>query len=298
MSGQPAMRRLSGRSHRVYECTRPDGAAWIMRLADPGRSRFTVESKVIEHCAAKGIPVPTIAYTGTEEADGTLIAVMAQVKAKGITITQLAERAGAGPARRLVRQAGELLAGIHEIVTSGYGPVDGELAGPAPTFADWFVDGLADKAGAALRIARDARPLIEQASHLLTAHRAILDTCQPSLAHGDYSPDNILSDGQAITAVIDWESAKSGPPGLDIGWWDCFFDSELLPAQLLVAGFQQVRPLDEPSLSALRHLCVLRVMIGHFSWTMSVHDHAGVATAAERIREEVESAKTWSLAVW
>jgi aminoglycoside phosphotransferase (APT) family kinase protein len=296
MTGHPIVQRLGGRSHRVYECAAPDGAAWIMRLADPDRSRFAVEARVIEHCAGKGIPVPEIAYTGSEvAADGEVVALMAQAKAKGLTITKLAEKEGPELAHRLVRQAGELLAAIHDIATSGYGLIDGDLSGPASTFSDWFIDGLAHKIEAALRIAQDPRPLIEQASNLLAAHRTILDTCTPSLAHGDYSPDNILSDGKTITAVIDWESAKSGPPGQDIGWWDCFFDSELHPTRSLVAGYRQVRPLDEPFTTAMRHLCVLRVMIGHFSWTMSVNDHAGIALAVERLQKEVASSADWRL---
>lgn len=44
------------------------------------------------------------------------------------------------------------------------------------------------------------------------AHRDFLDTGGPGLVHGDFRPENLLVDAEGrLTAVIDWEAAKSGP---------------------------------------------------------------------------------------
>jgi hygromycin-B 4-O-kinase len=49
-----------------------------------------------------------------------------------------------------------------------------------------------------------------------------------SLIHGDFGANNILTDGQYITAVLDWENAKYGDPLFDVAtaffwspWLDC-----------------------------------------------------------------------------
>ena len=49
-----------------------------------------------------------------------------------------------------------------------------------------------------------------------------------SLIHGDFGANNILTDGQRITAVLDWENAKYGDPLFDVAntffwssWLDC-----------------------------------------------------------------------------
>jgi hypothetical protein len=52
-------------------------------------------------------------------------------------------------------------------------------------------------------------------------------------------------------------------------------------------------PFDPARLSARRHLTVIRVMIGHFTWTLPVGDRSGIHTAAERLRLEVSDANAW-----
>jgi aminoglycoside phosphotransferase (APT) family kinase protein len=40
------------------------------------------------------------------------------------------------------------------------------------------------------------------------------------LVHGDCHPGNILVDGEAVTAMIDWEEAALGDPRIDVSWLD------------------------------------------------------------------------------
>lgn len=46
------------------------------------------------------------------------------------------------------------------------------------------------------------------------------------LIHGDYGGDNMTSDGEKITGVLDWGESKYGDPLYDIGWMD-FFNEDL-----------------------------------------------------------------------
>lgn len=294
-SDEPSsVRRLSGNSHRVYECTSADGHSSIMRLADPSRARFNTEAAIIDRCGAEGLPVPRVLYSGTVDVADQAVAVMVQAKADGVTLTQAAAERGLDRSAELVVGAGELLARIHAIKTTGFGPVDGALHGQAEDFDIWFIDGLATKLESARRIAADASDLVDQAAVLLEQHRPLLQTSEATLCHGDFSPNNILANDDGITAVIDWESAKSGPPGLDIGWWDCFFETPLTPVDALIEGYERITRLDHATLDAVRHLCVLRVMVGHFTWTLSIGDDAGVELARKRLTDEVASAHTWA----
>lgn len=297
------IRRLPGRSHRVYECVAGRGPSLIARLAQPRGARFEVEAAVIRHCEAHGIAVPTIRHVGIErtvagpgDLDGE-VAVMVQEKATGETLSGWARRWGGNAAAAAVANAGEALAGIHQVLTRGFGPLDAGLRGRAAGLGSWFVGGLGRQLADARLVHRDAGPILDQAMGLLIAHRAFLDGCQPGLLHGDFSPDNVLVDDEGnITAIVDWEAAKSGPPELDVGWWDCFFDSPLTPASQLVEGYER-RAVFDPSRSAtLRHLTVLRIMIGHFSWTLAAGDRSGVKRAAERLAREVDSADIWGSA--
>jgi aminoglycoside phosphotransferase (APT) family kinase protein len=41
---------------------------------------------------------------------------------------------------------------------------------------------------------------------------------EPGLVHIDYQPGNILWDGKQISAILDWEEAALGDPGIDVAY--------------------------------------------------------------------------------
>ncbi|MEV6948321.1 phosphotransferase [Streptomyces sp. NPDC051172] len=287
-------RRLKGRSHRVYECTDTRGGAVVVRLSAPQRARFSIEASLVQRCRDAGIPVPAIRYVGHEDAVDGPVAIMVQDKVAGETLREHAKRVGPESARDVVRQAGQILAGIHQLNTTGFGSVDASLHGTDSKFSDWFIGRLEGKLNEARRIDPASGRLLDRAVALMRIHRAMLDDCSPKLLHGDFSPDNLIVEDGNIAAVIDWEAAKSGPPEMDIGWWDCFFESPLTPASELISGYEQRIKFEPERLLTLRHLAVLRIMIGHFSWTLSVGDPEGIKHAAERIELEVDTADSWA----
>ncbi|MEU5870906.1 phosphotransferase [Glycomyces sp. NPDC047369] len=288
------IRRLPGNGHRTYECAADRGEPLIVRLADPAKARFTLETEVLHRVADTGaVPVPAIRYTGVEE--GT--AVMVQERLPGVPLRDYAADSGLRDAHAAVERAGEALAVVHAVATEGFGPLGSGLRGSHARLGEWFVDLLAPKVEAARGTDPESGGLLDRAFDLVSAHRPVLDAAGPGLVHGDFSPANLLVDGTGrLTGVIDWESAKSGPPGLDIGWWDCFFDTPQTPTARLLAGRERGAPLDPARLAALRHLTVVRVMIAHFTWTLTIDDRSGIRRAADRLRAELADAEIWSLA--
>ncbi|MDI1460960.1 phosphotransferase [Catellatospora sp. KI3] len=147
-----AVERLPGRSHRVYACTPDRGPALIVRLGDPGRARFALEAALMRRCGDSGVAVvPVVRHVGVEEAGGQAAAVMVLERVAGERLSEFARRVGPRRAAGSVARAGEALHAVHQVRTSGFGPLDAALGGPAARLGDWFIDGLADKA----RRARD-----------------------------------------------------------------------------------------------------------------------------------------------
>lgn len=75
------------------------------------------------------------------------------------------------------------------------------------------------------------------------------DLWRTTLVHGDYRLGNILFDGPAAVAVIDWEIWSVGDPRVDLGWYLTFSDPRdfpsigfparrLPPADALVAAYE------------------------------------------------------------
>lgn len=64
---------------------------------------------------------------------------------------------------------------------------------------------------------------------ILARYKQLIDHCSNirHLVHGDYGFNNLLSDGEKITGVIDWELSKYGDFLYDVAWlsfWDTTID--------------------------------------------------------------------------
>jgi Ser/Thr protein kinase RdoA (MazF antagonist) len=131
----------------------------------------------------------------------------------------------------LLPQLGRLLACLHTIRTQGYGLLDirplvgGNAQHGRGLHAVWrdhlylnleehLEIGLALGAVHACEVRR-----------ILTAFRILNElfaSVRPVLLHGDLGNHNIFTDGERITALIDWEDCLSGDPVYDIAFWASF----------------------------------------------------------------------------
>jgi len=150
---------------------------------------------------------------------------------------------------KLVERAGRMMARLHKIKVSGFGPFDndkakkGELVGLHNTMA------AANRAG--LQINLDflvgERVLQEvqrtAINELFTDGNPLLGTEQAVLVHNDFADWNLLTDGNDITGILDWDECVGGDPVSDIACWSTFFDPKRLPAFL--DGYWQVA--DKPN---------------------------------------------------
>ena len=92
-----------------------------------------------------------------------------------------------------------------------------------------------------LATAGDAQPIRTRATH--------------GIIHGDLFRDNVLWDGGAISAILDFEQASGGSLVYDlavcINDWCWAIDPRIELAAALVAGYQRVRPLTAADREAL-----------------------------------------------
>lgn len=83
--------------------------------------------------------------------------------------------------------------------------------------------------------------LLEQnvVQKILTRYKQLIDYCPNirHLIHGDYGFDNLFSDGQKITAVIDWELSKYGDFLYDVAWLN-FWETTIDYADIFLKHYQ------------------------------------------------------------
>jgi aminoglycoside phosphotransferase (APT) family kinase protein len=67
-----------------------------------------------------------------------------------------------------------------------------------------------------VRRRRDPLPAEDAQAVLAAVDLAEPPAERPVLVHGDFTPDNVLADGDAITGIIDWPGAGTGASEYDL----------------------------------------------------------------------------------
>lgn len=82
-------------------------------------------------------------------------------------------------------------------------------------------------------------------------HRKRFAECSPVLVHGEASPDHVVFDGGAVTALIDWEISQAAPGPFDLVWTERDFLGRPVENEghrglrrALIDGYRSQRRLD------------------------------------------------------
>lgn len=80
----------------------------------------------------------------------------------------------------------------------------------------------------------------EVVQKILTRYKPLVDYCPNirHLVHGDYGFNNLLSDGEKITGVIDWELSKYGDFLYDVAWLS-FWETTIDYADIFLKHYQE-----------------------------------------------------------
>jgi Ser/Thr protein kinase RdoA (MazF antagonist) len=195
----------------------------------------------------------------------------------------------------LLREAGAVLARMHQIQTDGYGPLDGAGRGRWPTW-DAFLLQLLDDRARRERAERVARALpgggalvatIEAATAALVAGRDVLEAQPARLVHHDYEPWHLFAEAPAagrarITGVIDHEDCRGGDPAYDLAQWHVVHDV-YAPVAPVVAGYRAAGGWTAGFETRLRLSLVhfrLRALLDKLDGLAGQH-HTGVDTAVD-----------------
>ena len=145
------------------------------------------EREAIAHRAAiaAGVPAPAVIAYGAVDAHAALLMTWCSGESVAARILR-----APGDAYDIGVTCGTTLARLHAIEAP---------AADSPFQRDWIVWGGPQT--------ERLRPVLEAATRGMPDHR---------LLHMDYHPENILIEGDRITAVIDWANVHSGPPLADL----------------------------------------------------------------------------------
>jgi aminoglycoside phosphotransferase (APT) family kinase protein len=155
--------------------------------------------------------------------------------------------------------AASVLAGIHSIAVE---PERDTFLMDAAVEALWFAAG--DEPPGFMAAHSDGSAVWRA----VTARRATVTGDSPTLVHVDYWSGNILWQGDRIAAVVDWEEAGFGPPGLDVGYclMELYLEGMDTAADEFVAAYERASGRPVADLALWKLAASARPMLDIDAW--------------------------------
>lgn len=270
-----------GQANEVYGIETDRGVDLILRLAHRADPKFEVEAASIAAARSRGVPAPEVVAVGRLHDESGPAVFILERRLPGEMLADLFQ-ADAGTVAELLEQLGEILGTIHAVPVQGFGNLSPDLAGTHLDYASWFIDMFVDnnlpETLEAIADDKQATQLVHQAVASITEHRELLNTMTPALAHGDFSPTNVLVDRNRISGVVDWEAVKGAPQANDFAWWTTVHPAGTRTVRSIISGYQRVADLGDGFHEVLR-LSQLRILSGLLGYASRVQNRELFASA-------------------
>lgn len=134
---------------------------------------------------------------------------------------------------KMVIEMGKTLAQLHKIKVDGFGSFsndlakEGKLVGHHQTLSDAINAGLDENLERLVKYDVINDDLVDKIKSLFTNNPS-LDIQESVLMHNDFADWNLLTDGNKITGIIDWDECAGGSPIEEIACWSTFFEPSRL----------------------------------------------------------------------
>lgn len=130
---------------------------------------------------------------------------------------------------KLVFEMGKVMAKLHKTKAVGFGPFDnqlaktGKLVGRHSSLKESVTAGLSENLERLVKYKVLTLEMAEKMKSLFEDNE-LLKSNVSVLIHNDFADWNLLTDGETITGVIDWDECVAGNPIQEIACWSTFFD--------------------------------------------------------------------------
>jgi hygromycin-B 4-O-kinase len=234
----------AGTFHALFQVETASNS-YILKLSpEESAFGFAIESWAMQRL--RETHLPALAIPAFEVVAQSLPCPFLLVEeARGQTLTRFENAETQALPEPLLFEFGRSLAIIHRVPGQNAGLLDcGASAWPAGLHPRWS-DYLMFRLDEHLTICREIRAINEaekeSAATYFDESEALLVGAPMRLLHGDPGHHNVFSNGEKITAMIDWEDALVGDPVFDIAYWGTFVRDEM--RQRFLDGYQTVETL-------------------------------------------------------
>jgi len=234
---------INGEINEVYSIDLQNHGDAVIRISRHKKSNFPHEKWAIEQAEKAGVPVPKVLAFGTFQTAQQPLHYSIQERINGKTFDNLlwSEQIPAERARAITIEAGEILAKLHSVHTTGYGRINEQGLSQYKTVSEMIIEERIKHREAYTELLTSqglSKSVIDAVfAEFATAEKYLT---QPHLIHRDYGPKHIfVDDNDHIIGVIDWEDAKSGDAVFDFSTWQFWFNDSGAPIDWLFEGYQR-----------------------------------------------------------
>lgn len=240
---------ISGEVNEVYTVDLRNTGQAVLRISRHQESNFPYEAWATEQARKVGVPVPKVINFGTFQTDIRPLHYSIQERLKGKTFDNLlwSEQIPAERARLITNEAGELLARLHSINTSGYGRINELGKGQFRSVSEMMVGERIKHGELYTKLLTEQGLSMSEIDVVFVEFQSAENyLTQPHLIHRDYAPKHMfIDDNDRIVGIIDWEDAKSGDATFDFSTWQFWFSDSGAPIKWLIEGYKRQSSLGD-----------------------------------------------------
>lgn len=208
---------------------------------------FYVESIVAKLVSKQGLPTyKTYAIHDCENENDCAFQVIERIE--GINIDNFL-KSNPSQEQKLVFEMGKTMAKIHKINVNGFGPFNNELAkkgilkGIHNSLYESVLAGLDFDLETLVKNNILTQEKAKKHKELFVSSKNILSCEQAVLVHNDFADWNLLTDGETVNGILDYDECVGSDPITDIACWSLFFNENRL--KVFLEGYFSVNKKPE-----------------------------------------------------
>ncbi len=270
--------------------TLENGEEVVMRCFPKGilNGYFHVEAAAADKVLSAGLPTyKTLAIHDFEGGDDFAFHVLEKLTGTAIKVWLDAHT---DDETKLVTRVGAMMARLHEVEVEGFGPFDneraknGELVGLHKTYGEAVRAGLPFNLGVLTKEGIFTESQSQAIAELFTDQNPLLQTDKAVLVHNDFADWNLLTDGNDVTGILDYDECVGGDYVSDLACWSTFFDPKRMDPFLTGYWGDRQKPADfEAKFELLR----LRYLVSKMTLRTRVYSWK----SDEGVKKRIENGK-------
>lgn len=203
---------------------------YVVRMHPKGvkNGYFYVEKTALEIAQQHNLPVPEILEVHEAENEEDMDFVL-MTSAPGVTMDVFLSKDKENEAD-LLQAAGIMMAKLHQITVEGFGCFDNEIAknenkltGFHKTNKEFIQTALDENLQRLIRLSVSTEADVKRMKNVMEKY-SFEPLEGPVMVHNDFADWNLLTDGKAITGVLDWDECCGGDAVADLACWSMFFN--------------------------------------------------------------------------